>query len=81
MDVSLTDIEKLQAEKEELDPDELEHVAGGGSDNCALGSDNWCWKDYQCLAVFRHDTDRHDTDDACAYDYNCILIFQHETVC
>ena len=80
MDIRLSDLEKRRAEAEELDADELERVSGGGSENAALGSDNWCWADYQCVAVFKHDTDRHDTDDACAYDYNCILICQHETV-
>ena len=50
MDITLADLEKAAAAEEELDPEELEQVAGGESDE-------WCWKDYRCCYIYEDPPD------------------------
>ena len=65
-DFTLADVEKAQAETQELDPDELSQTAGG----------SWCVVDFACFTALRHDTP--DTPaNACLKDYLCITVYHH----
>ena len=65
-DFTLADMEKAQAETQEIDPDELGQTAGG----------SFCMVNFACFTAMRHDTP--DTPaNACAKDYMCITIYHH----
>ena len=64
-ELTISDIEKTQAETQELDPTELDKTAGG-----------WCWGSYDCYTAYHHDTpDEPGTD--CLKDHDCVLTFKH----
>ena len=54
------DTDKIKAELQALDPEELENAAGGG----------WCWGNYACYTVYHHDGE--DEDETCWKDYACM---------
>lgn len=56
-DFTAAEMDKATAGLQELDPDELEGVAGG-----------WCWGDYGCYTAYHH----NGKDTACVYDYSCM---------
>ena len=41
-DLTIEEIERSFAEKQEMGDDELDEVAGG----------KWCWKDHDCMAIY-----------------------------
>ena len=65
-DFTVADMEKANAEAQELDPEEMELAAGG-----------WCFADYDCYTAWNHDTpDQKGT--ACFSDYECMTAY-HES--
>ena len=67
-DFTVADMEKANAEAQELDPEEMELAAGG-----------WCFADYDCYTAWNHDTpDQKGT--ACFSDYDCITLFHDSKV-
>ena len=44
-DFTVADMEKANAETQELDPEEMEQAAGG-----------WCFADYDCYTAWNHDS-------------------------
>lgn len=75
IDISRTDMDRMIAQRQELDLEVLEAISGG-KDDPKLGSDDWCAADYACLIAFMHDSDRRKTDEACLSDYLCILVLE-----
>ena len=64
-DVTVSELEKAQAETQEIDPEELNRTAGG-----------WCWGSYDCYTAYHHDTpDEEGTD--CFKDHDCAVAFKH----
>ena len=67
-DISMADLEKATAETQELDPEEIETIAGGAETLCVVLHDCYatflhdtpdeegykCWKEYECIE-FSHD--------------------------
>ena len=65
-DFTVADMEKANAEAQELAPEEMEQAAGG-----------WCFADYDCYTAWNHDTpDQKGT--ACFSDYECMTAY-HES--
>ena len=64
-DVTVSDLEKAQAETQELDPEELDNSVGG-----------WCFADYDCYTAYHHDTPNEQGTD-CFKDHDCALVFKH----
>ncbi|MBR3740779.1 MAG: hypothetical protein IKN04_10015 [Clostridia bacterium] len=65
-DFTVADIEKANAEAQELDVEEMEQAAGGV-----------CFADYDCYTAWNHDTpDQKGT--ACFSDYECMTAY-HES--
>ena len=65
-DFTVADMEKANAETQELDVEEMEQAAGG-----------WCFADYDCYTAWNHDTpDQKGT--ACFSDYECMTVY-HES--
>ena len=65
-DFTVADMEKANAEAQELVPEEMEQAAGG-----------WCFADYDCYTAWNHDTpDQKGT--ACFSDYECMTAY-HES--
>lgn len=59
-DLSVSDLERAQAETQEIDPEELSGTAGG-----------WCVADYDCYTAWHHDTpDSKGT--SCLKDHDCM---------
>ena len=75
IDISRADMDRMIAQRQELDLEELEAVSGG-KDDPKLGTDEFCMADYACLVAFMHDLDRQKTDEVCLADYLCALIFK-----
>ena len=68
-DFTIADVEKAQAEIQELDPKELDQAAGG--------EDSWCMFDFACFTAVRHDTPDKPPY-ACFKDYACVTIYHHD---
>ena len=65
-DFTVADMEKANAETQELDVEEMEQAAGGV-----------CFADYDCYTAWNHDTpDQKGT--ACFSDYECMTVY-HES--
>lgn len=60
-DISVEECERLFAEKQEMDDDELEKVAGG-----------WCTFSHGCHYVISH-SDKVDTSEDCWKEYICLI--------
>ena len=67
-DFTVADMEKANAETQELDPEEMEQAAGG-----------WCFADYDCYTAWNHDTPDQQGS-ACFSDYECITLFHDSKV-
>ena len=67
-DFTVADMEKANAETQELDPEEMERAAGG-----------WCFADYDCYTAWNHDTPDQQGS-ACFSDYECITLFHDSKV-
>ena len=66
-DFTVADMEKIYAETQELDPEEMEQAAGGWTEG------SWCFADYACYIAWHHDTPDQQGF-ACFTDYNCIVL-------
>ena len=65
-DISIADLEKVKAETQELDPEEIEKSAGG----------SWCFASYDCYTAWHHDgPDEKGTD--CLLDYDCMAYWEN----
>ena len=67
-DFTVADMEKANAETQELDPEEMQQAAGG-----------WCFADYDCYTAWNHDTPDQQGS-ACFSDYECITLFHDSKV-
>ena len=70
--ITAADFEKLDAEREEVSADDLEQVAGGGSED-DKGHDNWCVTLWHCFTVTAH-TSTETKSVACWKDYGCYIV-------
>ena len=68
-DFTAADLEKAQAETQEIDPDELKQTSGGG--------DDWCLFDFACFTAVRHDTPDAPPY-ACFKEYACVTAYHHD---
>ena len=62
-DISLSDMEKTLAESMEIDPDEMDNVAGGT-----------CVANYDCYGAFMH-AERQSKEESCWSDYSCVFAY------
>ena len=67
-DFTVADMEKANAETQELDPEEMEQAAGG-----------WYFADYDCYTAWNHDSPDQQGS-ACFSDYDCITLFHDSKV-
>ena len=67
-DFTVADMEKANAEAQELAPEEMEQAAGG-----------WCFADYDCYTAWNHDSSDQQGS-ACFSDYGCITLFHDSKV-
>ena len=67
-DFTVADMEKANAEAQELAPEEMEQAAGG-----------WCFADYDCYTAWNHDSPDQQGS-ACFSDYGCITLFHDSKV-
>ena len=67
-DFTVADMEKANAEAQELAPEEMEQAAGG-----------WCFADYDCYTAWNHDSP-DQPGSACFSDYDCITLFHDSKV-
>ena len=67
-DFTVADMEKVHAETQELNPEEMEQAAGG-----------WCFADYDCYTAWNHDSP-DQPGSACFSDYDCITLFHDSKV-
>ena len=67
-DFTVADMEKANAEAQELAPEEMEQAAGG-----------WCFADYDCYTAWNHDSPDQQGS-ACFSDYDCITLFHDSKV-
>ena len=61
-DFTVADMEKANAETQELDPEEMEQAAGG-----------WCFADYDCYTAWNHDSPDEEGF-ACFTNHNCLIL-------
>lgn len=81
--ISMGELERTKAAKEELDPQELE-LAAGGEENCTCmwerstddeyGHGAWCVTAWHCEMVTLH-TSTESKHAWCFYDYTCTDLF------
>ena len=68
--ITAADFEKLDAEREEVSPDELEQVAGGFNEGCIL--------DYGCVYAFNQDEhDEEGHNGGCLTAWYCYTVTLH----
>ncbi len=67
-DFTVADMEKAHAETQELDPEEMEHAAGG-----------WCFADYDCYTAWNHDSP-DQPGSACLKDYDCVSAYHNSKI-
>lgn len=67
-DFTVADMEKANAEAQELALEKMEHAAGG-----------WCFADYDCYTAWYHDSPDQQGS-ACFSDYGCITLFHDSKV-
>ena len=67
-DFTVADMEKANAETQELDVEEMEQAAGGV-----------CFADYDCYTAWNHDSPDQQGA-ACFSDYDCITLFHNSKV-
>ena len=68
--ITLEELERSAADRQELDPDELEDAAGGERRKDEYGHEVWCLTAWHCHAVTLH-TETTDKTVACWTDYRC----------
>ena len=67
-DFTVADMEKANAEAQELDPEEMEQAAGG-----------WCFADYDCYTAWNHDSPEQQGT-ACLKDYGCVSVYHDSKI-
>ena len=67
-DFTVADMEKANAETQELDPEEMEQAAGG-----------WCFADYDCYTAWNHDSPDQQGS-ACLKDYDCVSVYHNSKI-
>ena len=67
-DFTVADMEKANAEAQELDPEEMEQAAGG-----------WCFADYDCYTAWNHDSP-DQPGSACLKDYDCVSVYHNSKI-
>ena len=67
-DFTVADMEKANAETQELDPVEMEQAAGG-----------WCFADYDCYTAWNHDSP-DQPGSACLKDYDCVSAYHNSKI-
>jgi len=67
------DLEKAAAESEQLDPGELDAVAGGFED------EEWCLFDYCCFTAYHHPKHKEGDLEPCWKDFGCVTVYHHCT--
>ena len=82
-EISLGEVERMQAGMEELDPEELEKVSGGSDSACfpmviateedEHGHDSMCLTAWHCLAATLH-TETESKRVNCWSDYLCVIV-------
>ena len=69
--ITAADFERLDAQNEEVSPDELENVAGG----------EWCWKNYGCVSTWHcfepEDEDKDGHNVWCFTAWHCMAATLH----
>ena len=79
--ISTAELERFYAEMQEIGPDELEQAAGGYGDPGAIFNGTSCWKDYECLAIYKTKlTDDKGHDIECLTAWHCYLATLHTKV-
>ena len=66
-DFTVADMEKAQAEIQELDPEEMGKAAGGWTEG------SWCFADYACYTAWNHDSPDEEGF-ACFTNHNCLIL-------
>ena len=72
-DFTVADMEKAQAEIQELDPEEMGKAAGGWTEG------SWCFADYACYTAWNHDSP-DQPGSACLKDYDCISVYHNSKI-
>ena len=67
-DFTVADMEKANAETQELDSEEMEQAAGG-----------WCFADYDCYTAWNHDSP-DQPGSACLKDYDCVSAYHNSKI-
>ena len=67
-DFTVADMEKANAETQELNPEEMEQAAGG-----------WCFADYDCYTAWNHDSP-DQPGSACLKDYDCVSAYHNSKI-
>ena len=68
-DISAAELERMKADMEKMDPEDMEQVAGGT---------DYCSKDYLCMLNYRqHTEDRDGHNEFCAAAWHCYTAFLH----
>ena len=71
-DISVPDIERMQASVEELNPEELEQLAAGEK------GDMYCGKDYDCMLMYHQQKeDGYGHNEICVTAWHCLTAFLH----
>ena len=70
-DLSIAELERLEAGREELDLEEMAQTAGGEAKD-EHGREIWCVYSWHCFTVNKH-TQSDSKKEACWINYTCLL--------
>lgn len=73
-ELTAADLEKAAAAAQQLDPEELDKVSGGGGE---APDDDWCLFDYSCYTAYHHPKHKEGDLEPCWSDYGCITVKHH----
>ncbi|MBE5969958.1 MAG: Nif11-like leader peptide family natural product precursor [Lachnospiraceae bacterium] len=68
-DISMEDLERNYASKQEVEDEELDAVAGG-----------WCAYDHSCFTAWKHDKEV-SKEDSCWKEYRCNTAYERDFTC
>ena len=76
IDLNLSELEKLRAQQETLDSEELKSISGGEEEESRERYD-WCRSNYACHYVYYHPDDPRPGEACfnnwtCAFTWNCV---------
>ncbi len=75
--VTAADFEKLDAEREEVNTDELEQVAAGYDRKAAAVGGGWCLANYYCEYAWNREQDEKGHDKSCITAWHCFAATLH----